>query len=377
MDENFIGLMSGTSVDSIDAVIVSINDQKITLLDSYSHPIPKTIQEKIWLMNSTSANELETMLELDHQLGELFSDAANTVLNKSSLDKSTIIAIGSHGQTIRHYPNSKYSSTLQIGNANIIVEKTDITTVSDFRRADIAAGGQGAPMVPAFHQYLFQDKSVNRVILNIGGIANVTYLPANNANVICGFDTGPANGLMDEWIQKYQQQAYDNNGDWAKSGTINKSLLNLLLEHPYFKGAKPKSTGRDIFNIAWVESVLTTYQSKDNITPEDVQMTLCALTAYSIFDAINILDEVNEVYVCGGGIHNATLMNLLSSLLSDNDNSIPCQSTEKLGLNPDWVEACAFAWLARQRLNQLPGNCPSVTGAKHPCVLGAVYSPSI
>ena len=227
MEGNFIGLMSGTSADCIDAVIISLDNHKVNLVGSYSHLIPKKIQETIWLMNTSSDNELETMLELDHQLGQLFSEAVNKLLEQSSLDKNSIAAIGSHGQTLRHYPNSSFPSTLQVGDANIIVEQTGITTVSDFRGADIAAGGQGAPLVPAFHQFLFHDNNINRVILNIGGLANITYLPANGS--ICGFDTGPGNGLMDEWIQRHRQQNYDANGDWAKSGNVDKSLLNLLM----------------------------------------------------------------------------------------------------------------------------------------------------
>jgi anhydro-N-acetylmuramic acid kinase len=375
MDGNYIGLMSGTSADSIDAVVVSIINNKLTLLNSYSHPIPKVIQEKIWLMNSSNQDELKSMLDLDSCLGNLFSDAVNTVLKKSSLNKNTIVAIGTHGQTIRHYPDTDSPSTLQIGDPNIIVEKTGIATVSDFRRADIAAGGQGAPLAPAFHEFKFKDGAVNRVILNIGGIANITFLPSSKSDSesIYGFDTGPGNGLMDEWIQKHKKQAYDKNGEWAQTGKINHELLTLLLKDPYFKKAHPKSTGRDYFNLDWVESILKKFNPNKNLTPQDIQITLCALTVQSICNAIKLLDEVNELYVCGGGVHNTTLIKLLAKLLSDFENPISCNSTDELGLNPDWVEACAFAWLAKQRLEKKSGNCPSVTGAKHECILGAVY----
>jgi len=372
MDGNYIGLISGTSADSIDAVIVSIIDNKLTLINNYSHPIPKKTQEKIWSMNNSdgNGNELKTMLELDNQLGNLFADAVNCLLKNVS---NKIIAIGTHGQTLRHYPDSKFPTTLQIGDANIIVEKTNITTICDFRRADMAAGGQGAPLVPAFHQFEFQHDSINQAIVNIGGIANITYLPAtqchSNTNPISGFDTGPGNGLMDEWIQKKKQLAYDNNGEWAQTGNIDKTLLTLFLDHPYFLVHKPKSTGRDIFNLNWVESILEKYQIND----EDVQATLCALTAYSITNSLISLNEVKEVYICGGGIHNLTLIKMLTGLLSD--KNIRCSSTDDLGLSPDWVEACAFAWLAWQRINYQPGNCPSVTGASHHCILGAIYSP--
>ncbi len=372
MDGHYIGLMSGTSADSIDAVIADIAATNLTLLASYSHPIPKEIQQKIWSLNQSCHDELKIMLELDQQLGHLFSTAAKNVLKNASIDSHSIVAIGSHGQTIRHYPNSNYPATLQIGDANIIVEETGITTVSDFRRADIAAGGQGAPLVPAFHQHQYQHSTLHRVIVNIGGIANISYLPANQTNSISGFDTGPGNGLMDEWIQKHKNLAFDRNGDWAKQGTIDKYLLDLFLEHSYFQEAKPKSTGRDIFNLSWIESILKHYQPSNNIKHEDVQLTLCALTAHSIVNAIDSLAIVNEVYICGGGIHNTILITMLNELLSS--KSILCQSTEKLGLHPDWVEACAFAWLARQRIDNLPGNCPTVTGARHHCVLGALYN---
>ncbi|MFV1982608.1 MAG: anhydro-N-acetylmuramic acid kinase [Thiohalomonadales bacterium] len=371
MIENYIGLMSGTSADCIDAVIISIENNKLTLIDNYSHSIPKNLQEKIWLMNSSSMDELKSMLELDYQLGDLFAEAVNQLLKKTSINKETIIAIGSHGQTVRHYPDSEFPSTLQIGDANLIVERTNITTVCDFRRADIAAGGQGAPLVPAFHQFQFQHDKKNRIILNIGGIANITYLPANQPNFISGFDTGPGNALMDEWIQKHKSLDYDKNGEWAKTGKLDYNLLKLFLEHPYFQESPPKSTGRDIFNLNWVESILEHYRASKILNTEDVQTTLCALTAHSIFNAIQTLNNIDELYVCGGGIHNLFLINMLQELLSE--KNISCESTENLGLNPDWVEACAFAWLARQRLNNLPGNCPSVTGARHRCILGAVY----
>jgi len=257
MDGNYIGLMSGTSADSIDAVIVSIIDNDFKLLTHYSHPIPKLIKQKIWFMNKSSDDELKSMLELDYQLAHLFSDAVKNLLKKSSVIKNSIVAIGSHGQTIRHYPESDYPTSLQIADANIIVEQTGITTISDFRRADLAAGGQGAPLVPAFHQYLFQDQQSHRVILNIGGIANITYLPSiEQSDLIVGYDTGPGNGLMDEWIQKHKNREYDTNGEWAQSGQINNALLNVLLEHPYFHQSYPKSTGRDIFNLTWLEALL-------------------------------------------------------------------------------------------------------------------------
>jgi len=372
MDGNYIGLMSGTSADSIDAVVVSISNNNLTLLASHTEVIPEQIQNKIWSMNTVNNNELQLMLELDHQLGKLFSTAVNNLLLQASLTSSSIIAIGCHGQTVRHYPNSKYPTTLQIADANLIVDKTKITTVSDFRRADIAAGGQGAPLVPAFHQYQFQDSKYNRVIINIGGIANISYLPKDPANHIIGFDTGPGNCLMDDWIQENLFETYDINGDWAQSGKIDENLLSLFMEHPYFKEQHPKSTGRDVFNLNWIKNVLQHYKSSTNLNPEDIQITLLAVTAYSIYNSISSLNDVNQVYVCGGGIKNATLIKQLNELLSD--KNIHCKSTHDLGIAPDWVEACAFAWLAYQRIENLPGNCPSVTGATHDCILGAVYT---
>ncbi len=377
MDGNYIGLMSGTSADSIDAVIVSIFNNNLKLQHTYSHPIPKAIQEKIWSMNSSNQDELKSMLELDNQLGFLFSEAVNTILKKSAIDKKSIVAIGSHGQTVRHYPGSEFPSSLQIGDANILVEQTAISTVCDFRRADIAAGGQGAPLAPAFHRFKFQDKDINRVIVNIGGIANISYLPSSkmDSKSICGFDTGPGNGLLDEWIQKHKQHAFDKNGEWAKCGKIDNKLLQQLLNDSYINKPQPKSTGRDYFNLVWLESILKNDKIDNNLKPEDIQMTLCALTAHSICNAVKSLSDVSELYVCGGGIHNDTLMNLLTELLDNLKSPVSCKSTEELALNPDWVEACAFAWLAKQRLENKPGNCPEVTGAKHECILGAVYKP--
>jgi len=363
---HYIGLMSGTSVDGIDAALVSIPaNGRPALVATHQHSLPIALRDAIQALMQPGPNEIEREGELDIQLGHLFAQAVKELLAKSGIGSSRIRAIGSHGQTIRHRPHAPHPFTRQIGNPSVIAEETGITTVADFRARDLAAGGEGAPLVPAFHHWLFRKSGVHRVIVNIGGIANLTWLPATEDSTVLGFDTGPGNTLLDQWISLHRNQPYDRDGAWAASGHIQKELLARLLADEYFAKAPPKSTGREHFNLAWLEPQLV-----DTPVPENIQATLAELTAASIVGGINHLpDKPAEIYVCGGGSHNRHLLARLRALLI----GIPVATTEALGFDPDWVEAAAFAWLAHQTLAGHAGNLPSVTGARHPVLLGGIY----
>ena len=366
---NYIGLMSGTSVDAVDAVLVTVsgNDRPV-LLASYSHPMPPATRGEIQALMQAGANEIERLGELDMALGELFAEAANAVIRQAGVERQIIRAIGSHGQTLRHRPRAQHPFTVQIGNPSVIAERTGITTVGDFRARDIAASGQGAPLVPAFHQRMFQSPGSNRVIVNIGGIANVTYLPASPSAPVSGFDTGPGNTLLDQWIGHHCASDLDEAGQWAASGHASKQLLQQLLTDPYFEIPPPKSTGREHFNLEWINHHLTRLPSAPAAV--DVQATLLQLTALTIAEAVRrFLPQTQEMYVCGGGAHNRQLLKALAEYFS----GMPVATTEVLGLHPDWVEAVAFAWLAHQTLEGQPGNLPSVTGARRAVILGGIY----
>jgi len=363
---HYIGLMSGTSVDGIDAALVSIPvSGQLALLATHQHPFPVAVRAAIQALTQPGPNEIEREGELDVQLGHLFAEAANTLLDKSGVSASSIRAIGSHGQTIRHRPHAAHPFTRQIGNPSVIAEDTGITTVADFRARDLAAGGEGAPLVPAFHRWLFHKPGVNRAIVNIGGIANITWLPATENSAVLGFDTGPGNTLLDQWIARHWNEPYDRSGTWAASGRVQSDLLARLMADEYFSKTPPKSTGREQFNLAWLERQLV-----GELASEDIQATLAELTVASIAQAILLLPvKIGEIYVCGGGSHNRHLLTRLDALLPN----IPVATTESLGLDPDWVEAVAFAWLAHQTLAGHAGNLPSVTGAHHPVLLGGIY----
>ena len=364
----YIGLMSGTSMDAIDAVLVDFTNGTPTLIQTLSHPIPDELRSECHALCQPGDNEIDRMGKADSLLADEFADAALQLLSKTRITTDAITAIGSHGQTIRHRPVDNIPFTLQIGDANRIAEKTGITTVADFRRRDMAAGGQGAPLVPAFHAALLREAGHARVILNIGGIANITILPADPEVAVTGFDTGPGNVLMDIWVQKHTQEFFDENGQWAASGEVNKGLLNQLLSDEYFGLLPPKTTGRETFNLVWLEQQLSTYEKE--LTAEDIQATLCELTAISISLAIrNHCPDAEEVIVCGGGTRNGLLMQRLQAHLKPAEVKI----TDDFGLPADWVEATAFAWLARETLAHRPGNLPAVTGAHHPVILGGIY----
>lgn len=366
--ELYIGLMSGTSLDGVDVALVEFNaaatDQP-RLLHTHFVAYPAELRLQILTLQHPSANELEVTALLANTLALIYAEAVHQLLAHSNIAPSQITAIGCHGQTIRHQPQFKdgIGFTLQIVNAALLAELTDITVVADFRSRDLAAGGQGAPLVPAFHHALFSCPHTSRALINIGGIANITYLGSGD---VLGFDSGPGNMLLDAWIKQHKNLDYDANGAWADSGQVIQSLLAAMLAEPYFSLAPPKSTGRDLFNDSWLAAKL----SGGNYLPQDVARTLVALTAHSIVDALQRhCNQVDIVYLCGGGAHNLLLKNLLQALLAE----IKVETTDALGIGVDWVEAIAFAWLAKQCLDKKTANLPAVTGAKGPRILGAIY----
>lgn len=361
----YIGLMSGTSLDSIDAVAVRF-EPGFELIACHSEPISSAIHSSTLALFNPGDNEIERLGRLDLELAELFATAVDNLIRVNHLDRQQIAAIGSHGQTIRHRPEANF--TLQIGDPNLIAERTGITTIGDFRRRDMAAGGQGAPLVPAFHSALFRHPEHNRVLVNIGGMANLTILEAAGDKPVLGYDTGPGNVLMDSWIKQHKQKSYDRDGQWAAQGQVLPQLLKQMLALPYFSETPPKSTGREQFNQCWLEQIVNALAVKPQ--PEDVQATLLELTAVSIADAINShpLSDL-QVFLCGGGSHNSQLRSRLSALLKPHYLS----TTAELNLDPDWVEAAAFAWLAYRTLNRMSGNVPEVTGAAGYRPLGAIY----
>lgn len=368
--ELFIGLMSGTSADGVDAVLMDFSEGKHCLIAHHSAPFSIQLQKTIQGLFEADDNEIERAGALDTTLGIEFSTAVNNLLDQTKYGPEDITAIGSHGQTIRHRPPGKNALPFswQIGDPNIIANNTNITTVADFRRRDIALEGQGAPLVPAFHAALFTHPTRTRAIVNIGGIANISWLEAG-LNTI-GFDTGPGNNLMDQWCLQHQGVTYDKGGVWASSGVCHAALLSKLLEHPYFSAAPPKSTGREDFNLNWLNDVLSLMP--ENIKPDDIQATLLMLTVESIALDIEMLaknKEVIEVYICGGGARNGYLLMSLQKRLAD----YKVTTTDELELAPEWIEAAAFAWLARQTIKGLAGNSPSVTGAKCASILGGIY----
>lgn len=368
MSDFYIGLISGTSMDGIDAALVRFEDASLELIQTHPHDYPSELRRDLSVAKlDPNMRSIDDVGSLHEKVGECFRDAANALLDKAGVDASEVAAVGSHGQTIRHEPNAARPFSLQIGDANIIAAGTGITTVADFRRADIKLGGQGAPLTPLFHEWLFREPRANRVVLNIGGIANVTVLHGGDADTI-GFDTGPGNTLLDAWIAAHQNEPFDRNGSWAAEGEVNSRLLSRLRGDAYFSVPPPKSTGFEYFNLGWLES-----KGADEYDPTDVQATLCQLTAESIAAAIHDhAAGATDVFVCGGGVHNAELMRKLSAAVP----GINVESTDSVGLDPDWVEAVAFAWLAMRTTHGLTGNLPSVTGARQAAVLGTTYRAS-
>ncbi len=369
MPKYYIGLMSGTSLDALDAVLVDFETRTPQLLGQLSLNMPEQLREKLIAVCSTSGITYRDFAYLDVEIARLSASAVSTLLTQTKIPATDITAIGSHGQTLYHNPHGAHPTTLQVGDPNIIAELTQITTIADFRRRDIAACGQGAPLVPAFHQTAFHAHDENRIILNIGGIANITSVPRDTSKPITGFDTGPGNVLMDYWYNQHHTSYYDNEGTWAATGKVHTPLLNAMLSDTYFSSPPPKSTGREHFHAGWLNQILAD-QAK-NIDAEDIQATLCELTATSIAAAIKTWggDTVDRVIVCGGGAHNTYLMARLHTHLTPTE----VEPSTHHGIAPDWVEAIAFAWLAKQTNEAKTGNIPSVTGAKHPLVLGGIY----
>jgi anhydro-N-acetylmuramic acid kinase len=362
----YIGLMSGTSMDGVDAALVDLTEAgKASLIATHTEAIPAPLLEAVTALSQNRGTP-DDLGHCDHALGELFARTANALIRKKP-KTGQVRAIGSHGQTIRHVPDGTNPFTLQLADPNIIAERTGITTVADLRRRDMAAGGQGAPLVPAFHHDVFGSQTEDRVLVNIGGIANISWLPAGSEAAGGGFDTGPGNGLMDSWTLRHLGEPYDRNGEWAASGQLNPQLLTQLLDEPYFARPVPKSTGKELFNSNWLEARLGHFPG---VAPADVQRTLLELTALTI---LRHLPEKRPLalYICGGGARNIALMDRLRRLCEPENVSV--STTSELGIDPQWVEAAAFAWLAKQTMEGLAGNVPTVTGATGPRILGGIY----
>ncbi|WP_296752386.1 anhydro-N-acetylmuramic acid kinase [Thiobacillus sp.] len=361
--EHYVGLMSGTSLDGVDAVLAGIGPTgQPRLLRSHYLPYVDSLRAQLLALHTPQPDEIHLAAIAANQLAHLYADAVKELLD--GIAPGTVRAIGCHGQTLRHRPADGY--TLQIGNAALLAELTGITVVADFRSRDIAAGGQGAPLVPAFHARALRHPDVHRVIANIGGIANITDLPTHGT--VRGWDTGPGNMLLDAWIKRHRGTHYDRDGAWAAGGRVDTALLDLLAQHAYLKQLPPKSAGREQFNLDWLDATLA--RMGHAIDPADVQTTLLEFTAASLADAVKReCGGAQELYVCGGGAHNGALMGRIGALLP----AVKVGATTALGIDPDWVEALAFAWLARQTLHHEPGNLPGVTGARGERILGAIY----
>ena len=360
----FIGLMSGTSVDGIDAALVRFSPTP-ALVFARTYSLAQPLAEQILQVSQSQALlTLDAVGELDTRLGTAFAEAANTLIRESETDRRSIRAIGSHGQTLRHRPFGEAPFTMQAGDGNLIAELTGVTTVADFRRRDVAAGGQGAPLVPAFHAAMLHAGAEDRAVLNIGGIANLTLLPAEGS--VRGFDTGPGNGLMDAWCLRHRGERFDQAGDFAASGSFHAGLLERLLSDAWLALPPPKSTGRDQFHLQWLDENLAGLA----LSPADVQATLSRFTALTVADALTRqMPSCARLLVCGGGVHNPVLLDNLVQALPN----MAIESTAVHGLDPDFVEAMAFAWLARETLADRPGNLAEVTGARGPRVLGCIY----
>ena len=356
---HFIGQMSGTSLDGIDSVLIQVSPQGLTLVAHHHQSFPDNLKTRLIALCNGTSDELDVSAKAANELSRLYAEGAKALLAQQNLSPYDVTAIGCHGQTIRHMPPHY---TVQIVNGALLAELTDIDVVCDFRNRDMAAGGQGAPLVPAFHEALFAQEDMTRVILNIGGMANISVL-SDQANVT-GHDTGPGNVLMDAWCKQHTGHDYDEDGQWARTGAIDHDLLKSLLDDPYFKLAPPKSTGREHFNLQWLKPFL-----RSDMTPENVQATLLALTSSSIAQEIKRTCSKGDVIVCGGGAFNSALMESLQDKLEH----FVVKPSSALGIDPQWIEAMAFAWLAQQCIERKTGNKSAVTGAKGPRVLGAIY----
>jgi len=362
----FVGVMTGTSVDAVDCALTCISANSFELLATHSQAIPESLRGRIQSLFSPSSDEIDRLGHVDLELAQLMASSVQALLRKAGIGADRIRALGCHGQTVRHRPPTQADArgfTLQIGDPNTLAELCKIDVVADFRRRDMALGGQGAPLVPAFHQSVFSHPETKRCVVNIGGIANISLLYPGEA--VRGFDTGPGNALLDAWIARCTGKAYDDRGEWAAGGAVDPGLLASLHQHPYFARPAPKSTGREEFHLDWVDNLLAGLDFRPS--DRDVQATLAELTALSIADALH--GERLEVFVCGGGANNADLLARLRRALPN----CTVDSSDKLGIDPQWVEASTFAWLAFRHVNGLSGNLPQVTGASRAAVLGALY----
>ena len=366
-NEIYVGLMSGTSLDGVDVAIVDFGEFPPRLLYCNTAAYEDSLREELRHLCHSQTTSLDDLYSLDARLGETYAEVVNRALDDSAIESGQITAIGCHGQTIRHSPDTRFAYSAQIGDPNRVATRTGITTVADFRGKDIALGGQAAPLAPAFHRFLFRSDQEDRAVINIGGISNITFLPANPQQAVLGFDTGPGNTFLDLWSSRQRNQAYDAEGAWARSGTVDRNLLErMLTDEPYFRQSPPKSTGTEYFSPGWLEPFLD-----DRAVPADVQATLVELTAASIAMGMAQLPSMPaNCYICGGGAHNLYLRERLAQALP----GCGVQTTAELGLDPDFVEATAFAWLARERINLRNGSIAAVTKAQHAAILGGVYA---
>ncbi|WP_433860902.1 anhydro-N-acetylmuramic acid kinase [Pseudomonas thivervalensis] len=358
----YIGVMSGTSLDGLDIALIELAPA-IKLIATHYIPMPVALRAELLGLCSSGPDEIARSAIAQQSWVKLAAQGIHALLNEQKLKPEDITAVGSHGQTIRHEPARGF--TVQIGNPALLSELTGITVVSDFRSRDVAAGGQGAPLVPAFHEALFEERAGHRAVLNIGGFSNLSLIEP--AKPVAGFDCGPGNVLLDAWIHQQRGENFDRDGQWAASGKVEPVLLKTLLSDPFFVTKGPKSTGREVFNLPWLSQHLSQLPP---FAPEDVQATLLELTSLTIVESLqHAQSNTQELLVCGGGAHNQTLMQRLAELLPDTKVS----STAVYGVDPDWVEAMAFAWLAHCCLEGIPANRPSVTGARGLRILGAIY----
>lgn len=358
----YIGVMSGTSLDGLDIALIE-QDAAISLIATHYVPMPDSLRAELLGLCASGPDEIARSAIAQQHWVALAAQGIHTLLGQQNLKPQHIRAIGSHGQTIRHEPSRGF--TVQIGNPALLTELTGITVVSDFRSRDVAAGGQGAPLVPAFHEALFGERSGNRAVLNVGGFSNLSLIETGKP--VAGFDCGPGNVLLDAWIHLQQGHHFDRDGQWAGGGNVEPQLLNALLSDPFFTTKGPKSTGREVFNLGWLQQHLARLPA---FAPQNVQATLLELTAHTIVESLQIAQSHTEtLLVCGGGAHNSTLMRRLAALLP----STQVSTTATYGVDPDWVEAMAFAWLAHCCLEGIATNRPSVTGARGLRILGAIY----
>jgi len=364
--------MSGTSLDAVDGALVELDDNPSGLrtVAFASHPLDDALRDDLDALQAPGPDELARAAMSANRLADAYAGVVARLLADSACPASAITAIGAHGQTVRHRPELGY--TIQLLNPARLAETCGIAVVGDLRAADVAAGGQGAPLAPAFHAQVFRHAVERRAVVNLGGIANVSLVPpdAQNADAVLGFDTGPANTLLDGWCRRHTGAAFDRDGDWARGGRPDAALLEAWLAEPYFSVAPPKSTGRDLFNAGWLDRSLAARPGASAPDPRDVQATLVELTALTVARACRTLRS-DRIFVCSGGARNACLMERLAAHAAPT----PVASTQALGIDPQAVEAAAFAWLAARRVDRLPGNLPSVTGARAARVLGLLAEP--